>query len=76
MFEAQPEGPIQGYRATCSASATRTDTSIHETPLAITVVPKDVVEDISANRLQDALDFSMFTSFRMVRLRDWDLERA
>ena len=29
------DGPVQGYRATRSASATRTDTSIHETPQSI-----------------------------------------
>ncbi|MNR03987.1 Ferrichrome-iron receptor precursor [compost metagenome] len=51
-------GPVDGYRATRSASATRTDTSIHETPQSISVVIKDVVEDISATRLQDALDYA------------------
>jgi len=51
-------GPVDGYRATRSASATRTDTAIHETPQSISVVPKDVVEDISATRLQDALDYA------------------
>ncbi|ELQ08732.1 TonB-dependent outermembrane receptor, partial [Pseudomonas fluorescens BRIP34879] len=45
------QGPVKGYRATRSASATRTDTSIHETPQSISVVPKDVVEDIGATRL-------------------------
>jgi iron complex outermembrane receptor protein len=52
------QGPVQGYHATRSASATRTDTSIHETPQSITVVSKDVVEDMSATRLQDALDYA------------------
>jgi len=51
-------GPVQGYRATRSASATRTDTSIHETPQSISVVTKDAVEDIGATRLQDALDYA------------------
>jgi iron complex outermembrane receptor protein len=51
-------GPVEGYRATRSASATRTDTAIHETPQSISVVPRDVVEDISATRLQDALDYA------------------
>ena len=32
------DGPVQGYRATRSASATRTDTAIHETPQSISVV--------------------------------------
>ncbi len=53
-----PQGPVNGYRATRSASATRTDTSIHETPQSISVVSRDVVEDIGATRLQDALDYA------------------
>ena len=52
------QGPVQGYHATRSASATRTDTSIHETPQSISVVSKDVVEDLGATRLQDALDYA------------------
>ncbi|WP_455923742.1 TonB-dependent siderophore receptor [Pseudomonas putida] len=52
------QGPVKGYRATRSASATRTDTSIHETPQSISVVTKDAVEDLSATRLQDALDYA------------------
>jgi iron complex outermembrane receptor protein len=52
------QGPVTGYLATRSASATRTDTAIHDTPQSITVVPKDVVEDIGATRLQDALDYA------------------
>ncbi|WP_339532650.1 TonB-dependent siderophore receptor [Pseudomonas mucidolens] len=51
-------GPVTGYHATRSASATRTDTSIHETPQSITVVSRDVVEDLGATRLQDALDYA------------------
>jgi len=49
---------VQGYRATRSASATRTDTAIHETPQSISVVPAQVVEDIGATRLEDALDYA------------------
>ena len=52
------DGPVHGYRATRSASATRTDTSIHETPQSISVVTKDAVEDLGATRLQDALDYA------------------
>lgn len=33
------DGPVDGYRATRSASATRTDTPIHEIPQSISVVP-------------------------------------
>jgi len=52
------QGPVQGYHATRSASATRTDTAIHETPQSISVVSKDVVEDLGATRLQGALDYA------------------
>ncbi|PHN20212.1 TonB-dependent siderophore receptor [Pseudomonas sp. ICMP 460] len=52
------QGPVHGYHATRSASATRTDTSIHETPQSISVVSQAVVEDLGATRLQDALDYA------------------
>ncbi|MFL9808451.1 MAG: TonB-dependent siderophore receptor [Pseudomonas sp.] len=52
------DGPVQGYRATRSASATRTDTAIHDTPQSISVVPAQVVQDIGAVRLEDALDYA------------------
>ncbi|MGE8045400.1 TonB-dependent siderophore receptor [Pseudomonas monteilii] len=50
--------PVQGYKAERSASATRTDTALHETPQSISVVPRDVLQDTSATRLQDALDYA------------------
>lgn len=52
------DGPVDGYRATRSASATRTDTAIHEIPQSISVVPGQVVQDIGAVRLEDALDYA------------------
>jgi iron complex outermembrane receptor protein len=52
------DGPVDGYRATRSVSATRTDTPIHEIPQSISVVPGQVVEDIAATRLEDALDYA------------------
>ena len=57
-FEERADGPVQGYRATRSASATRTDTALHETPQSVTVVPRDVLEDTGATRLQDGLDYA------------------
>ncbi|WP_438279465.1 TonB-dependent siderophore receptor [Pseudomonas alabamensis] len=50
--------PVQGYKAERSASATRTDTALHETPQSISVVPRDVLQDTSATRLQDGLDYA------------------
>ena len=52
------DGPVNGYKANRSASATRTDTALHETPQSISVVPKDVLEDTGATRLQDGLDYA------------------
>lgn len=52
------DGPVQGYKATRSASATRTDTALHETPQSVSVVPRAVLEDTGATRLQDALDYA------------------
>ncbi len=52
------QGPVDGYRATRSASATRTDTSLHETPQSVSVVTREAVEDIGSTRLQDALDYA------------------
>lgn len=51
-------GPVQGYRATRSASATRTDTEIRDTPQAIAVVPAQVLEDLGSTRIDRALDFA------------------
>ncbi|WP_296233503.1 TonB-dependent siderophore receptor [Pseudomonas sp. UBA4617] len=52
------DGPVEGYKATRSASATRTDTALHETPQSVSVVPKDVLQDTGATRLQDGLDYA------------------
>lgn len=52
------DGPVDGYKATRSASATRTDTALHETPQSVSVVPKDVLVDTGATRLQDGLDYA------------------
>ncbi|TYO75808.1 TonB-dependent siderophore receptor [Pseudomonas sp. CK-NBRI-02] len=52
------DGPVIGYKATRSASATRTDTALHETPQSISVVPSDVLQDAAATRLQDGLDYA------------------
>jgi len=36
----------------------RPDTALHETPQSISVVPRDVLQDTSATRLQDGLDYA------------------
>lgn len=48
-------GPVIGYRARRSATATRTDTALRDTPQAVQVVPRDVLVDQQDIRLSDAL---------------------
>ncbi|MBK1699143.1 TonB-dependent siderophore receptor [Rhodovibrio salinarum] len=46
-------GPVDGYKASRSATATRTDTPLIDVPQAIQVVPREVIEDQKANSLAD-----------------------
>ena len=48
-------GPVVGYRATRSATATRTDTALRDTPQSVQVVPREVLEDRQDVRLADAI---------------------
>ncbi len=50
--------PIQGYRATRSATATKTDTAIADIPQSISVVPASVLKDLGSNNVERALDFA------------------
>lgn len=52
------DGPVQGYRATRTTSATRTDTPIREIPQSVTVVPRQVAEDTAATRVEDLLTYA------------------
>ena len=54
----QADGPVQGYRAKRSSSATRTDTPISEIPQAISVIPAQVLDDLGSSRIDRALDFA------------------
>lgn len=61
IIEASPEtadGPVQGYRAGRSASATRTDSAIEEIPQAISVIPAQVLADLDSTSVERALDFA------------------
>jgi iron complex outermembrane receptor protein len=53
-----PIGPDQGYEVKRSASATKTDTPLIETPQSITVVTRERIEDQGATNLQDALNYA------------------
>lgn len=46
-------GPVAGYRAQRSATATRTDVPIERTPVAVQVVPDKVIEDQGVVELRD-----------------------
>jgi iron complex outermembrane recepter protein len=52
------DGPVRGYRAARSASATKTATPLSEIPQAISVVPAQVLEDLNTTHIDRALDFA------------------
>lgn len=51
-------GPVQGYLAKRSATATKTDTPIRETPQSISVVGEEQVRDQGATTIQEALRYT------------------
>lgn len=51
-------GPVKGYRATRSASATKTDTAIRDIPQSISVIPSTVLKDLGSNNVERALEFA------------------
>jgi iron complex outermembrane receptor protein len=53
-----PYGPGVGYVATRSATGTKTDTPLIETPQAISVVTRDQIRDQGALSVAQALDYS------------------
>src|SRR5690606_12878264 len=52
-----PEGPVEGYVATRSGTATKTDTALTETPRSISVVTADRMRDQGVQTVQDALRY-------------------
>lgn len=51
-------GPVDGYVATRSATATKTDTSIAETPRSITVVTRQQMRDQAARTVEEAISYT------------------
>lgn len=49
---------VQGYDAKDASSATRTNTPLLETPQSVTVLPRDLIEDLSGTRVEDVLDYA------------------
>ncbi|TFY92383.1 TonB-dependent siderophore receptor [Pseudomonas kairouanensis] len=51
-------GPVKGYRATRSASATKTDTDLRDIPQSISVIPATVLQDLGSTNVERALEFA------------------
>jgi len=51
------DGPVQGYRATRSSTATKTDTPLREVPASITVVPSSVIKDQAMQSMGDVFRY-------------------
>ncbi|NMG73813.1 TonB-dependent receptor [Aromatoleum diolicum] len=51
------DGPVQGYRATRSATFTKTDTPLKEVPASITVVPESLIKDQAMSGMSDVLRY-------------------
>lgn len=51
-------GPVEGYVATRSATGTKTDTPLSETPQAITVVPREQIVDQGSQNIQDTMNYA------------------
>lgn len=52
-------GPVQGYVANRSATGTKTDTPVLETPQSITVIGAEQIETLKAQSLTDAIAYSV-----------------
>src|SRR5471032_725700 len=50
--------PVKGYRATRSASATKTDTALRDIPQSISVIPATVLNDLGSTSVERALEFA------------------
>ena len=51
------DGPVTGYRATRSATFTKTDTPLKEVPASVTVVPADLIKDQAMQSMADVLRY-------------------
>ncbi len=51
-------GPVGGFVARRSATATKTDTPLSETPMSVTVVPREQIVAQGADSLDQALEYS------------------
>lgn len=51
-------GPVRGYAAKRSATATKTDTPLNETPQSVSVITADQIRDQGAPNLQEVLRYT------------------
>jgi iron complex outermembrane receptor protein len=51
-------GPVIGYRATHSATATKTDTALNEVPHSVSVITGDQIKDQNAQTMQEVLRYT------------------
>jgi catecholate siderophore receptor len=51
------DGPVTGYRATRSSTATRTDTPLREVPASISVVPASLMKDQAMQSMGDVFRY-------------------
>lgn len=51
------DGPVNGYRATRSASFTKTDTPIKEVPASVSVIPGELMKDQAMQSMADAIRY-------------------
>lgn len=61
-----PSEKTQSYTIKSTASATRLDTSVRETPQSMSVITRQVMDDFKLNSVNDALDFT--TGIRVERV--------
>ncbi|MGK9167439.1 TonB-dependent siderophore receptor [Inquilinus limosus] len=59
-----PTGPVQGFVANTSLSATKTNTPLIETPQSVSVVTKDQITDTNAETLSQALAYTPGLTFQ------------
>lgn len=52
------KGPVDGYLARRTATATKTDTALIETPQSVSVVTADFIDTIGAKTVKDALTYT------------------
>lgn len=57
-----PGGPVDGYRATRSATVTRTDTALRDVPQSIQVVPETLIKDQAMRGMAQVLRYVPGTS--------------